>query len=312
MSLVRSLLLAGSESEWLRTQATRSAFVRRSVNRFMPGERLDDALAAARALQTSGMSTILTHLGENVRDAGEADAVAAHYLDVLDRIHTSGLDAQVSVKPTQLGLDLGSDVCRRHLVRLAAHAHKTGNTLWIDMEGTPYLDRTIELYRALRTEFANTGVCLQAYLYRTPELLDALLPLGPAIRIVKGAYREPPTLAFADKAQVDEQFYELCVRLVAPDGPAAGAFLGIGTHDARLIARLQTHMAAHGVPRDRYEFEMLFGIQRDLQTQLARAGARVRILISYGEYWFPWYMRRLAERPANLWFVAKNLLERSS
>jgi proline dehydrogenase len=180
------------------------------------------------------------------------------------------------------------------------------------MEGTPYLDRTIELYRALRGEFANTGVCLQAYLYRTPELLDALIPLGPAIRIVKGAYREPPTLAFPGKAHVDEQFYELCVRLVAPDAQAAGAFLGIATHDERLIARLQSHVAALSVPRDRYEFEMLFGIQRDLQTQLARAGARMRILISYGEYWFPWYMRRLAERPANLWFVAKNLLQRSS
>ncbi len=301
-------MLAGSESEWLRTQATRSAVVRRSVNRFMPGERLDDALAAARALHASGMSTILTHLGENVRDAGEADAVASHYLDAFDRIQASGLDAQISVKPTQLGLDLGVDICRRHLVRLAAHAHKAGNTLWIDMEGTPYLDRTIELYRGLRTEFTNTGVCLQAYLYRTPELLDRLIPLGPSIRVVKGAYREPPALAFPDKAQVDDQFYELCVRLVAKDAQAAGAFLGIATHDARLIARLQTHMAAHGVPLDRYEFEMLFGIQRDLQGQLARAGARVRILISYGEYWFPWYMRRLAERPANLWFVAKNLV----
>ena len=312
MSLFRSLLLAGSESAWLRTQATRSGFVRRSVNRFMPGERLDDALAAARELQASGLSTILTHLGENVRDAAEAEAVALHYIDVLDRIHASGLDAQISVKPTQLGLDLGTEICRRHLVRLAAHAEKTGNKVWIDMEGTPYLDRTIELYRALRGEFANTGVCLQAYLYRTPELLDALVPLGPAIRIVKGAYREPPALAFPDKAHVDDQFYELCGRLVAPDAQSAGAFLGIATHDERLIARLQSHVAAHSVPRDRYEFEMLFGIQRDLQTQLARAGARMRILISYGEYWFPWYMRRLAERPANLWFVAKNLLQRSS
>jgi proline dehydrogenase len=312
MSLVRSLLLAGSESAWLRAQATRSSIIRKSVSRFMPGERLDDALSAAGALQASGMSTILTRLGENVRDAAEADAVASHYIDVLDRIQASGLDAQISVKPTQLGLDLGAEVCRRHLVRLAAHAHKTANTLWIDMEGTPYLDRTIELYRGVHTEFANTGVCLQAYLYRTPELLDALIPLGPSIRIVKGAYREPPTLAFPDKAHVDEQFYELCLRLVAPDAHVAGAFLGIATHDPTLIARLQTHMAAHGVPRDRYEFEMLFGIQRDLQTQLARAGARVRILISYGEYWFPWYMRRLAERPANLWFVAKNLVDRSS
>ncbi len=308
MSVIRSLLLASSENPWLRQHAIHSAFVRRSVARFMPGERIEDALQAARELQASGLPTILTHLGENVADAAEAEAVTAHYVDVLDRIRASGLDAQISVKPTQLGLDLGAEICRRHLARLAAHAQTSGNTVWIDMESTPYVDRTIELYRTMRVEFRNVGVCLQAYLYRTPALLDALVALGPAIRIVKGAYREPPSLAFPDKAQVDEQFYQLCVRLVEPDALAAGAFLGIGTHDTELIARVQTHMAARQTPRDRYEFEMLFGIRRDLQTQLTRAGACVRVLISYGEYWFPWYMRRLAERPANLWFVAKNLV----
>jgi proline dehydrogenase len=307
MSLIRNLLLAGSESTWLRSQATRSRIVRRSVTRFMPGETIDAALAAARDLQAAGTPTILTHLGENVRDASEAAAVAAHYLELLDRVHAAGLDAWVSVKPTQLGLDLGMDLCRRHLVRLSAHAANTRNMLWIDMESTPYVDRTIDLYRGLRGEFANVGVALQAYLYRTPEILDALIPLGPAVRVVKGAYREPPSLAFPNKKDVDEQFYRLSVRLVAADAQAAGAFLAIGTHDPALIARLQAHLAAQQVSRDRYEFEMLYGIRRDLQTQLARAGARVRVLISYGEYWFPWYMRRLAERPANLWFVAKNL-----
>jgi proline dehydrogenase len=275
----------------------------------MPGEHQDDALRAATELQAAGMPTILTHLGENVRDAAEADAVAAHYLELLDRVRDARLDAWVSVKLTQLGLDLGLDLCRRHLVRLSAHAANTGNRLWIDMESTPYVDRTVDLYRSLRPEFSHLGLALQAYLYRTPEILDSLIPLGPAVRIVKGAYREPPTLAFAHKAQVDEQFYQLCTRLVAPDARAAGAFLAIGTHDAELIARLQTHLAAHEAPRDQYEFEMLFGIRRDLQAQLARAGARVRVLISYGGYWFPWYMRRLAERPANLWFVAKNVLK---
>ena len=307
MSLIRNLLLAGSESTWLRSQATRSRIVRRSVTRFMPGETIDAALAAARDLQAAGTPTILTHLGENVRDASEAAAVAAHYLELLDRVHAAGLDAWVSVKPTQLGLDLGMDLCRRHLVRLSTHAANTRNMLWIDMESTPYVDRTIDLYRGLRGEFANVGVALQAYLYRTPEILDALIPLGPAVRVVKGAYREPPSLAFPNKKDVDEQFYRLSVRLVAADAQAAGAFLAIGTHDPALIARLQAHLAAQQVSRDRYEFEMLYGIRRDLQTQLARAGARVRVLISYGEYWFPWYMRRLAERPANLWFVAKNL-----
>jgi proline dehydrogenase len=310
MGVMRDVLLAAAESRWLRERATRSAVVRRSVNRFMPGETMDQALAAARDLQAAGLPTILTHLGENVRDVSEAGAVTEHYLQLLDRVGAASLDAWVSVKPTQLGLDLGTEICHRHLVRLAAHAANTGNMLWIDMESTPYLDRTIELYRGLRADFRNVGVALQAYLHRTPEILDSLVPLGPAVRIVKGAYREPPALALADKRQVDEQFYQLCTRLVAPDAQAAGAFLAVGTHDAELIARVQTHAAAQQVPRERYEFEMLYGIRRDLQTRLARAGARVRILISYGEYWFPWYMRRLAERPANLWFVAKNLVER--
>ena len=308
MSVLRSMLLAGSENAWLRDHAMRTPFVRRSVSRFMPGETIDDALRASRELHGTGLATILTHLGENVRDAAEASAVAAHYVDVLDRVRAEGLDAQISVKPTQLGLDLGIDICRRHLVRLAAHSQNTRNMVWIDMESTAYVDRTLDLYRGLRGEFPNVGVCLQAYLYRTPADLDALIPLGPAIRIVKGAYKEPPSLAFPDRAQVDEQFYTLCSRLVADDARAAGAFLGIGTHDADLIARVQTNIAARQVRRDRYEFEMLFGIRRDLQAQLARAGARVRVLISYGAYWFPWYMRRLAERPANLWFVAKNLV----
>jgi proline dehydrogenase len=308
MSLIRTLLLAGSESRWLRERATRSAVVRRSVARFMPGERPDDAVSAASELQSAGMPTILTHLGENVRDAAEAEAVAAHYIALLDRIRDAGLDAQISVKLTQLGLDIDAEICRRHLVRLAARALNSGNMLWIDMESSAYVDRTVDLYRDLRSEFRNTGVCLQAYLYRTPEILDSLMPLGPAIRIVKGAYREPPSVAFPARAQVDEQFYALCARLVEPDAQAATAFLGIATHDAALIARLQTHMADRKVPRDRYEFEMLYGIRRDLQAQLTQAGARVRVLISYGEYWFPWYMRRLAERPANLWFVARNLV----
>ena len=308
MSLIRTLLLAGSENRWLRERATRSRVVRRSVTRFMPGEQPDDALAAVRDLQAAGMPAILTHLGENVRDASEADAVAAHYIALLDRIRSADLDAQISVKPTQLGLDLGRDICRRHLVRLSARALNNGNMLWIDMESSAYVDPTVELYRDLRSEFRNTGVCLQAYLHRAPEILDSLIPLGAAIRIVKGAYREPPTVALPAKAQVDEQFFSLCARLVEADAQVAGAFLGIATHDAALIRRLQAHLAERQVPRERYEFEMLFGIRRDLQAQLTQAGTRVRVLVSYGEYWFPWYMRRLAERPANLWFVARNLV----
>ena len=307
MSLMRKALLAGSTNPWLRDHATRYEFVRRSVSRFMPGERIEDALRAAKELSADRITTILTNLGENLTSAAEAEQVTQHYLDVMDKVAAAGLDAQISIKPTQLGLDLDRAMCERNLDRLLERAEQRGNFLWIDMESSPYVDPTLELYKRGRARTARIGVAIQAYLFRTAADIETLIPLGAAIRIVKGAYLEPPDVAFAKKEDTDENFYKLCVRLMAPDAQQAGVLLHIATHDIALADRLNAWIAANQVPGSAYEFAMLYGIQREAQLELAREGKRLRVLISYGEFWFAWYMRRLAERPANVWFVLKNL-----
>lgn len=307
MSIMRSVLLAGAESVWLREKAMRYPFVRRSVSRFMPGESMEEALEACRRQQYErGTGTILTHLGENLSSLQEAEAVAAHYLQLIDAVAERGLDTQVSVKLTQLGLDLGVEECFGYLMRLVERAEARGNVIWIDMESTKYVDRTLDLFKRVRARSARTGLCLQAYLHRTAADLESLLPLAPAIRLVKGAYREPPELAFPKKADVDENYFRLASRMLQPDVPA-GTFLGIGTHDSALIQRLRGVAKDRAVSRERYEFEMLYGIQRPLQASLVKDREPLRVLISYGEFWFPWYMRRLAERPANVLFVAKSM-----
>jgi proline dehydrogenase len=304
---MRSVLLAGAESGWLREKAMRRPFVRRSVSRFMPGETVKEALDACRRQQEQhGMGTILTHLGENLSSLAEADAVTADYLELIDRIATEKLDVQVSVKLTQLGLDLGLDACNRSLQQLVARAESRSNIVWIDMESTKYVDPTIELFRRARERSPRVGLCLQSYLRRSMGDLEALLPLGPAIRLVKGAYREAPNLVFASKAEVDENYVRLAARMLGPDAPK-GTFLGIGTHDARLVERLRSELAARGTDPSSYEFEMLYGIQRPLQARLVAERSPLRVLICYGEFWFPWYMRRLAERPANVLFVMRSL-----
>jgi proline dehydrogenase len=307
MSLMRKALLAGSTNVWLRDHATKYGFVRKSVSRFMPGEQVDDALRAAAELRPDRITTILTRLGENLTRKEEAEEVTIHYLDVLDRIAATGLDSQISVKPTQLGLDLDRGLCERNLDRLIERAEQRGNFVWIDMESSPYVDPTLELFRRTRAKTARIGLAMQAYLYRTAKDLESLIPLGPAVRIVKGAYLEPPDVAFPKKSDTDENFFKLCIRLMADDAQRAGALLHIATHDIALADRLNAWIAQNKVPSSAYEFAMLYGIQRQQQLKLARDGKRLRVLISYGEFWFPWYMRRLAERPANVWFVAKNM-----
>ncbi len=307
MSLMRKALLAGSTNAWLRDHVTKYSFVKKSVTKFMPGEQIEDALGAAKEQQPIGITTILTRLGENLTRAEEAEDVTQHYLDVLDRVAAAGLDAHISVKPTQLGLDLDRAMCERNLDRLMERAEQRNNFVWIDMEGSPYVDPTLDLFKRTRAQTSRIGIAIQAYLYRTPKDVEALVPLGPAIRIVKGAYLEPPDVAYPKKSDVDESFYKLCTRLVAPDAQKAGALLHIATHDTALTDRLAAYITHNNVPKSAYEFAMLYGIQRQQQLRLAREGQRLRVLISYGEYWFPWYMRRLAERPANVWFVAKNM-----
>lgn len=309
MNPLRSALLWASRNERLRKSFPKYRFLRRAVSRFMPGEEIADALEAAETLKAAGFPTVVTHLGENLSQESEADGVAAHYLEVLDLIRQRGLDCHISVKPTQLGLDLNKNLCLRHLRTLTARAKETDNFVWIDMESTPYVDRTLDLFRSLRSDFRNIGVCLQSYLLRSAKDVDALLPVVPSVRLVKGTYAEPKHMVFRLKRDVDESFFKLGERLLVASKPG-GNIIGIGTHDEGLIRRIDLVVSHDGVKRGTYEVQMLYGIRRETQTKLASEGFKVRVLISYGSFWFPWYMRRLAERPANVWFVVKSLFVR--
>jgi len=307
MGLLRSVFLAGSQSRWLRERAVNFRPVRRAVSRFMPGDDLEAALAAARSLRAAGIGSVLTYLGENVQKPEEAEQVTRHYLEVLARAKQTALDAEISVKLTQLGLDLGRPACEAGLVSLIERAAADGTWVWIDMESSAYTDVTLDIYRRARARFPNVGVCVQAYLRRTERDLESLIPLGGGLRLVKGAYREPPDKAFPKKRDVDATYFALARRLLAPEARRAGVRTIFGTHDSALIRRIEDAARAAGLKPKDVEFQMLYGIKRDEQSRLAAQGYRFRVLISYGDAWFPWYMRRLAERPANVLFVLKNV-----
>jgi len=329
MSLSRRAIVAASQSVWLREHAMRWGFVRRASKRFLPGERVEDALAAASELATLGINAMPSRVGENITVAAEANAVAEHYVGVLAQMRAANLAGSLSIKPTQLGLDLDAELCYGNLMRILDAANSDDRAIgggrvadpplreqsnavdpgiiWIDMESSAYVDRTLELFRRVRATYSNVGVCLQAYLRRTPDDLESLLPLGAAIRLVKGAYAESADVAFPAKSDVDDAFFSLTQRMFAADSITAGTRPALATHDARMIARIIEVSHVENVPQSRFEFQMLYGIQRELQKKLARDGFAVNVLISYGTYWFPWYMRRLAERPANVWFVVRNL-----
>jgi proline dehydrogenase len=306
VSLARTLILKVSDNTWLREHGTRLPFVRRAVSRFMPGETFDDMLGAARTLADEGIAAVFTRLGENVRDRGEADAVAAHYAEGIARIQQLGLACEPSIKLTQLGLDIDREVAYRHAARLARAAADAGSYLWVDMEQSAYVDVTLDMVRRLRREVPSIGVCLQAYLRRTRHDLADMQALGIGVRLVKGAYSEPPAVAFPQKTEVDTEYLQLARQMISSEGRARGSRAVFGTHDLTLIGRIREHARTSGVG-EACEFHMLYGIQRAGQLRLVRDGARVRVLIAYGGYWFPWYMRRLAERPANVWFVVKSL-----
>jgi proline dehydrogenase len=309
MSWARTLLLQASQNRWLRERAPQYSFVKRGVARFMPGETPEDAFRAVRELQAKGISAVLTALGENVADRTEAEAETSHYKDVLGKIWAQRIPAEISVKLTHLGLDLDREFCFANLTQLIANS-PSGKTVWIDMEQSSYVDATLELYRRAHVENANVGVCVQSYLRRTEEDVRKLLPLGGAIRLVKGAYNEPPEVAFPEKRDVDENYFRLAQILLGEDARRVGLRAAIATHDTQLIARIQAWAAVNGLAKNQLEFQMLYGIQRAEQTRLAQEGCRSIVLVAYGKYWFPWYMRRLAERPANVWFLARNLFSR--
>ena len=306
MSLMRSILLAASQNQWLRNRVAHYPFVRRTVSRFMPGETFDDALGAAQILRGKKIGTVFTHLGENIKDRSEAQQVAEHYLQVLERIREKGLQAEISVKLTQLGLDLSADLCFEHLKAIIERAQKN-SVVWVDMEASNYVDATVDLYRRALTAHPNVGVCLQAYLHRTKDDLAKLLPVRPSIRLVKGAYNEPAEIAFPRKQDVDESYFELGKLLLQAKKENRCGRAAFGTHDVALIGRLADFASAEGFAKKDFEVQMLYGIQRAEQERLAREGCTSIVLVAYGSYWYPWFVRRLAERPANLWFMVRNV-----
>ena len=314
MNIMRNVLLTASENVWLRERAPRHPFVRRTVERFLPGENLEDAIAAAQRLANQRIDTLLTHLGENVADRSEAESVANHYLDVIDRIRAARLPSEISVKLTQLGLDVDREFCYENLIKLIEHLRAgtapPQKVVWIDMEHSPYVDYTLEIFTRARRQYPNVGVCVQAYLYRTEKDLDSLISMGSAVRLVKGAYNEPSEIAYPKKSDVDENYFHLAQRLLSPEARRAGVRAALATHDLKLIARISEWAAGQGVSKNQIEFAMLYGIQRDEQLRLAKEGYRCNVLVSYGSFWFPWFMRRLAERPANMLFLLRNVFGR--
>lgn len=285
------------------------------VRRFIAGERIDDAMAVARALNGAGLNLSLDFLGESVSTMAEAVAAADTYLRLLDQIAERGVRAYVSIKLTHFGIDLDPQGCQRLVRQVARRAAATGSFLRVDMEGTAYTDRTIALVQEVHSEIAAIGTVLQAYLYRSEADLHTLASAGIRIRLCKGAYQEPPDRAFPAKADVDANFVRLSRLLLSysnacgPADPAGRvpALAALATHDGRMIAAARAHIERLRIPRDRFEFQMLYGVRRDLQERLAQEGFAVRTYVPFGTHWYPYFMRRLAERPANIWFIATNL-----
>jgi proline dehydrogenase len=305
---MRRLLLWMARNSWLKRRLPKLWFAKRANRRFRPGAEPGAALDAAVAFRADGISSEFTRLGENITDLAEGDETAEHYLGMLDEIERRGLDGEISVKLTQLGYDLDVERTLDHTKRLAAKAAEAGRTLWVDMEGSAYAEGTIAFYERLKAAHPNTGLCLQAYLKRTAADVQRLLPLDPRIRLVKGAYAEPDTIAYQGRDDVDANYVALAVALL--EGARAGrdVKLGLGTHDVKLIEQIAGHAEAMGLPRSMFEIQMLYGIRMDQQRRLASEGYLVRDLIAYGEAWYPWYMRRLAERPANVIFALRQII----
>lgn len=291
-----------SHRRWMARLALRTPFVRRVALRFVAGTTLDEAVEAVRAVNQRGALATLDVLGESVHDRATADAAAAAYVRTLDRIAAEGLDANVSLKLTQMGLDLGVDECLAVLQPVVEAGKRHGIFVRIDMEGSPYTDQTLEVVRRLRADGHDVGPVIQSYLRRSRADVDALAADGVRTRICKGAYAEPESIAYHDRAEIDRSFVDCCVKLLEAD-----AYPGVATHDPEMIEAVKAHAREHDVPPDRYEYQLLYGIRRDLQDALLADGYRLRVYVPYGTEWWPYFMRRFAERPANVMFIFRSL-----
>jgi len=317
--VLRAIFLYLSQATWAKDLIMRWGFSRRAATRFIAGERLEEALRAVSELNRRGLFATLDHLGEHVTTPDEARRAADDYLEIIDRICASGVRSNASLKLTQLGLGLDDDLCLDNLRRILRKAAACGVFVRVDMEDSSTVDRTLDFYRTLRDEgLHNTGLVIQAYLFRSQADVQSLLAAPTRIRLCKGAYREPAHIAFPRKADVDLNFDTLTAMLVdaalahgAPPAAADGripALPAIASHDEKRINFAQRYAEQVGLPKPALEFQMLHGIRTDLQLALTRAGYPVRVYVPYGTHWYPYFMRRLAERPANVWFFLSNYL----
>ena len=301
--MLRSILLKFSESKSFAHWVTTNATTRRMSRRFVAGETLEEALQVARACNDAGMHATLDYLGENVSTTEDAQKARDAYLEIFDRIAEERLHANVSCKLTQLGLDISPEFCEGLVLSIAERAAANDSFLRIDMEGSAYTQRTVDLVKRVRAQTPTVGTVIQSYLYRSESDVNDLLSVGCRIRLCKGAYKETVEVAYPRKADVDGNYIRL-MRMLLP----SGFYHGIATHDPKMIAATIRWAAEKQISKDDFEFQMLYGIRTDLQRQLVRDGFRLRIYIPYGRDWFPYVMRRLAERPANLMFFLRNFL----
>ena len=281
------------------------------AKRFVAGESLEEALTASKDLCSQGRNVSLNHLGENVTSEPAAREVCAGYIHMVEELHAKNLSGNISIKLTQLGLDIDKELCRSLAREIAARAATLGRSIEMDMEGSVYTDVTLDIFESVQRELGNCGLAVQAYLYRTEKDLQRLAPVKPKIRLVKGAYREPKKIAFQKKSEVDENYKKLTTYLL--EGASLGNYLpAIASHDANMVGYAQAEAARLKLDKSRYEFQMIYGIRRDLQEQVRAAGDTLQVYVPFGTDWCPYFMRRLSERPANCWFVLRSLFAESS
>lgn len=302
--ILRTALLALSRQHRLKKVFSTLPGFRQVTQRFIAGETIEEAIQAVRELNQLGIAATLDHLGESITAELATQHEVSEYLRALQAIRDAQVKSNVSVKLTQLGLDISESLCLENTRRLVARAAELDNFVRIDMEDSPKTDATLRIFSALRAEFASVGIVIQAYLYRSDQDITNILAGRSRIRLCKGAYDETADVAFPAKSEVDANFIKLMQRLLP-----SGIYHGIATHDEAMIAATKEFAARANIARDAFEFQMLYGIRRDLQVKLVEEGYRVRVYVPYGEFWYPYFMRRLAERPANLWFVVKNFFK---
>lgn len=306
--MLRRVLLCLSERRVIGAALDRLPLTRRLVRRFVAGTRIEEAFAVIERVTAEGLLSAITYLGENVRSAAEACAAAEVYVELLDEIKRRNLPCVPSLKLTHMGLDLSEPLCLDNMRRILERGHAAGTRVWIDMESTTYTERTLAIYEALKPSFPNAACVIQAYLRRSEADVKRLIALGATVRLCKGAYREPPELAFPDKRQVDANYARLLDLVLSPEAIAQGVYPAFATHDERLHLRAADRARALGITPEQFEVQMLYGIRHDLHTWIRRQGLQLRLLVPFGEEWYGYFVRRLAERPANLVFLLKHVL----